>query len=963
MSKPIPQLRVRTEFSFKQAFGPIKRVAAALAEMKTPAAAIVDGGTWGHVRWAKELAKTSVKPIFGTELTLKTEEGLRPTAWALARETKPFYRFSTAARAEGADLHALFASAEGEVLRFAGTALRNPDEFDYIDVNPASVLQQRAAYQLHKATKKPLVITGDNDYPLPSDESAFLALGFREKVTPQHLLTEEALRASIRFLTDAEWKRAIRNTREVAEMCANELPKAPIIQVPGDLRAMAYAGRDRRIRLGHIANWDKVYDDRLERELLAVEAKNFQSYFIVVSELITWSKARMLVGPGRGSSAGSLLCYCIDITEVDPLPHGLLFERFIDLTRMDLPDIDIDFNDQKREQAFTYLTERYGFNNVARLGNILTLKPRSVMMEICKRFAIPDHEKFDLLNVLIEYSSGDARYGKGLVDTLDNTETGRAFRERHPKAAVMGEIENHASHTGVHAAGVIVCNEPVNDYCTIGASGVAHIDKPDAEYLNLLKIDALGLRTLGILEDAGVASNEMFYGLKLNDPEVFKVFNDHRYSAIFQFEGVAQRQISSEVVIDDFSVIDHLTALARPGPLGGGATQKYIERKRGNQEVWKMDSHEHFIKPILGDTYGVVLYQEQVMRIVREIGNFSWEDTTFIRKAISGRKGEEFFNQQGAKFAEGAAKSGVGEHDAHAIWKAICSFGSWGMNKSHTCAYAVISYWCAWMKRYHPLEYAAACLRNAKDDEQTVAVLKEMADEGVTYVPFDLARSGVNWEAVDGKLLGGFTNIKGIGPAKAAKAIEQRAEFLRPMGEEASPRVRARYEKAKEKFFDKWANVSPKFADLYPLRTEYRDMYENPHLYGIREGSQIMTADTFPKDGEVLWIARLDEKKRRDEMEVRRIAKRGGRKLPYPHVSAFVDLVCKDDSNSPIIARIGRFKFEEMGRAAIEYLINKQDVLLIRGRRVPGFSMIQVDRIKCLTRPQVFMKGYKGETS
>ena len=960
-SKPIPQLRVRTEFSFKQAFGPVKRVAAALAETKCPAAAIVDGGTWGHVRWQKELAKVGVKPLFGTELVVPQENGLKPAAWALAKDTKAFYRFSTAARKPGVDIAALFAEHNKGIVRFAGTALTDPDQFDYIDLNPASLLQQRAAYALHKRTGKPMVVTSDNNYPTKADYAAFMAMVDREKVTPQHILTEAELRESIKFLSDAEFKKAIANTRRIAEACASELPTAPLIQVPGDFRALAYAGRDRRVRLGHIPKWTKEYEDRLERELVAIEAKEFQSYFLVVSELITWSKERMLVGPGRGSSAGSLLCYCIDITEVDPIPHKLLFERFIDLTRKDLPDIDIDFNDNKREQVFEYLTHKYGFNNVARLGNINTLKPRSVMMEICKRFGIPDHEKFDLLNVLIEYSSGDARYGKGLLDTLENTETGRKFAARHPKAGVMGEIENHASHTGVHAAGVIVCNDPVSDYCTIGAEGVAHLDKPDAEALNLLKIDALGLRTLGILEDAGVATNDQLYALQRNDPNVFQIFNEHRYSAVFQFEGTAQRQISSEVEIDKFETIDHLTALARPGPLGGGATQKYIERKKYNQghSAWQMKSHEHYIEPLLRDTYGVVLYQEQVMQIVRQIGKFSWEETTTIRKAMSGRKGEEYFNQQETKFIAGAAKDGIGEHDARAIWKEICAFGAWGMNKSHTCAYAVISYWCAWMKRYHPLEYAAAGLRNAKDDDQAVAVLKEMEDEGISYIPFDPGLSEANWSVKDGKLLGGFTNIKGIGPAKAMKAIEQREYLFGPLPEGATEKELARLFKKREEYIEKWDKVTPKFTDLYPLRTAYKDMYDNPHKYGIAEGSRIVTADEFPLDGPVLWLAKLDEKKRRDEMEQRRVVKRGNRVLRGP--TAFVDLVCKDDTSTPIIARIGRFEFESMGRAAIEHLVNKQDVLLMRGTRVKGFSMTRVDKIKCLNRPEIFQKGYTGE--
>ena len=927
MSAGFPQLRVRTEFSFKQAFGPLARCAAALAELGAPAAGIVDGGTWGHVKWAKALRAAGVRPLLGTELTIAQPDGRKPTAWALAADTKAFYRFSTAARRPDADVAALFAQAQG-VVRFSGAALTDPDCFDYVDINPASALQQRAALALHKRTGRPLVVTSDNAFPAKSDYGAFMALISRERATPQHILSLDELRAALRCLDDESFARAVSNTHEAAERCASELPTAPVIHIDGDLRALAERGRLSRLERGHLDSWPEEYAARLERELVAIEAKGYESYFLVVADLIEWAKKRMLVGPGRGSSAGSLLCYLIGITEVDPIPHKLLFERFIDLTRKDLPDIDIDFSDTKREQCFTYLADKYGNDNVARIGNINTFKPRSVLAQVCKQFGIPDHERFNLVNVLIEYSSGDSRYGKGLEDTLNNTDIGQSFMARHPKAAVMGVVENHASHTGVHAAGVIVSNVAVTDYCTVGPDGVAQIDKPDAEALNLLKIDALGLRTLGVIEDAGVVDAETLFALKLDDPEVFEIFNQHRYGAVFQFEGQSQRTISKQVLVDSFQTVDHLTALSRPGPLGGGATGKYIARKAGLEEI--TTTHPRLTE-MLADTYGVVLYQEQVMQIVREIGKFSWEDTTVIRKAMSGRKGKEFFDQKGAQFVEGAAQDGISAQDAQAIWNEICSFGAWGMNKSHTCAYAVISYWCAWMKRYHPLAYAAACLRGAKDDDQTIEVLREAAAEGIHYVPFDIERSDITWSVVDGVLLGGFTNLHGVGPAKARAAIEAR--------------------KAGKLDREKFADKLVKFAELYPLSKQYAGLYEDPEANGCRAGSKLLKADELPERGEVLYLGMLSEKERRDENETVRVARREGRRVKGP--SLFVDLVLRDDTGIPMICRIDRWDYDPLGKRAHEHLIVDKDVLLVRGRRVPNFQMIKVERIKCLTRPEV----------
>lgn len=918
----LPQLRVRTEFSFRQGYGPIPAVAAALAHLGASAAGIVDGGTWGHAQWAKALGKTDVKPLFGTELALVRENGRKPVAWALAEDTRLFYRFSTAARQPDADIEALFRESKG-IIRFAGAALTDPDCFDYIDVNPASPLQQRAALALHKRTGKPLVITSDNLYPSLEHYSAFMAIGGRERVTPQHLLTELELHKLLP-LDDAAFLQAVFNTHEVAERCAGKLQQAPLIHFTGDLRQLVLEGKATRLALGHIDVWTPEYEARMERELAMIAQKQYESYFLVVSDLIAWSKQRMLVGPGRGSSAGSLVCYLLRITEIDPLPHGLLFERFIDVTRDDLPDIDIDFSDSKREQCFTYLSDKYGDDKVARIGNINTLRAKSVIARVVEKLAIPEKEKFDVLNVLVDYSSGDARYGHSLEDTMSQTEPGRKFIAAHPEAAIMFMLENHASHTGVHAAGVIVCNEPISEFCTVGAEGVAQIDKPYSEAIGLLKIDALGLRTLGVIEDAGVVTSDELYALKLDDPAVFDLFNSRRYAGIFQFEGQAQRMVASEVHIDSFRRIDHVTALARPGPLGGGASQHYIARAARREPV----AYRHpSMAEYLGATMGVVLYQEQVMRICFELGKFSWELVSEVRKAMSGRKGKEYFDRRGEQFVEGAKQSGLSEETARIIWTEICSFGAWGMNASHTTSYGVISYWCAWMKTYHGLAYAAACLRNAKDEDQAFELLRDMHSEGIEYVAFDVERSEVDWAAVDGKLVGGFMNLEGYGPSKSAAAVAAR--------------------KAGKLDREKIAKATVRFAELYPLSAAYASVYASPESVGCRAGSVISRLDRLPPKGDTLLIGKVLRKQLRDENESRRVAQRDGRVITGQ--TLFSDIFITDDSGVPITLRFDRFQFEPMGRLAAERL-QEDDVVLVRGNRIPNFAMVKVDRIKCLNR-------------
>lgn len=923
----MPQLRVRSECSFRKVFGTVETVSDAVAELGCGFAALVDSsGTWGHVRWEAAARKAGFEPGFGTEFAITRPDGTKPRCWVLAEDLAQFYRLSSA----NPDSEEALAAATG-VVRFAGDALTLPEAIDYIDINPRSVLAAQRALALHKATGKPLVLTSDPDYPLTRHLPEFMAWADERKMTPQHLLSEDELRAAFWFLPDDKFKAARLATFEVAERLKGlRLQKAPLISVPGDLRALVKAGIKHRLERGHLAAWTPEYEARAERELSMIEEKQFQSYFLVVADLVVWAKERMLVGPARGSSAGSLVCYLLRITEVDPIVHHLLFERFIDINRDDLPDIDIDFNDQKRHLCFEYLAEKYGAENVARIGSINTLKPRSVLAHVGKKMGIPAAATFPVVNVLIEYSSGDSRYGKGLEDTLTSTAPGRKFTSDYPEAVLMGALENHAQHTGVHAAGIIVSNRPVTDYCTV-RDGVAQVDKKDAEAINLLKIDALGLRTLGIIEDTGCASNEELYSLKMDDPSVFDVFNQGKFSGLFQFEGAAQRRVSTQIPIDSFRKIDHVTALARPGPLGGGAANHYVNRNAGREQV----TYRHpSMSAYLDDTMGVVLYQEQVMRIVREIGQFSWQETSTIRKAMSGRKGKEFFDQRGKIFVEGAEKQGISKEAAAEIWNEICSFGAWGMNASHTCSYAIISYWCAHMKRYHPLEYAAACLRNAKDDEQVMEILRELAKEGVSYEPFDPALSDVGWAAREGRLLGGFTNLHGIGPVKAAHFVHKRNNGG-----------------ISEAELKKLAKYQPKIMDLRPAHSLWGEAYDDPSVFNVR--GRISEFANLEDNQDACVICNVIRKERRDENETILVARRGGKRKEGQ--TAFLDLFAVDDSVSkPVRLRVRAELWEEFGERLADLAVDKRDWLLVRGRWLDQFSMLVVKKVKCLTNPEMF---------
>lgn len=925
----LPQLRLRSEFSFRQAYGSVQQLAESCAALETPSAGLVDtAGTWGHVQWEKVATAAGVQPMFGCEFPLTVTERRKPRVWGLAEGTAGFYRFSSACPTT---LDGLL-DRDGTLLFSGGAAedIQDPAAVDYVDINPRSRTQTLCALNAAQRLGKPLVITSDNDFPAEQHAERFAAWTGGEKITPQRVLTVQDLRQELGWIGADLFDSAVQNTHEVAERCAGlKLEEAPMIHFEGDLRAEVMAGKALRLAKQQIPNWTDEYEARLQRELQLIEEKQYESYFLVVAELVVWAKRNMLVGPARGSSAGSLVCYLLRITEVDPLVHGLIFERFIDVNRDDLPDIDIDFNDQKRELVFEHLRERYGADCVARIGSVNRLKPRSVIAHVGRKLGIPHGAAFNVTNVLIEYSSGDSRYGKGLEDTLTNTQPGRDFTEKYPESVLMGELENHASHTGQHAAGIIVSNRPVTEFCTV-RDGIAHVDKYDAEALNLLKIDALGLRTLGVIEDAGCVTAEELYSMTYDAPEVFEVFNDNKYSGVFQFEGAAQRRVARQVPVERFQHIDHVTALARPGPLGGGAANTYINRNAGRESV----SYLHpSMEEYLGETQGVVLYQEQVMRVVRELGAFSWEDTSVIRKAMSGRKGKEFFDRHGDRFVEGAADKGLSADEARAIWEEICSFGAWGMNKSHTVSYGMISYWCAHMKAHHPTEYAAACLRSAKDDEQAIEILREMSAEGVEYSAFNAQLSGLNWQAVNGRLLGGYVNLHGIGAVKARKLIDKRDTIG-----------------LSEKELQDLSERELKFQDLTPAHTRWGKYYADPSLLNVH--GRIKQISQLQDRENAVLIVQLIRQERRDQNETVRLNKRG---YAMKGQTLFLDAFVADDSVSkPVVARINQRLWNKWGEKMADRAVPGEDWFLVRGDWLEQFSMLSVRKIMCLTNGEMF---------
>ncbi|KKL69778.1 hypothetical protein LCGC14_2111510, partial [marine sediment metagenome] len=565
------------------------------------------------------------------------------------------------------------------------------------------------------------VAVSDNYYPQAQDKMAYeLTVGRNREDNswPMHILTEDEWRL---IWNDEQ---AIKTSRTLLKECNAELPIGEMVKFKSKkslIKLCQESAKEKGIDLE-----DRVYGHRLKREIALIKEKQFEDYFFVIADMLAYAKQHMFVGPARGSSCGSLVCYLLGITEIDPLKYGLFFERFIDINRADLPDIDIDFPDEKRNLVFDYLAKKYGNDCVARLGTVSRFKAKSTIVDVSKGLNIPPWEIADFKNAIIERPDGDARSHLCITDTFKEI-IGRETLAKYPQLKIAEEIENHARHSGQHAAGVIVTAIPVHNFCSVdNRNGIAMIDLKDAEKLQLLKIDALGLRTLTIIEETLESINkppDFLIKAPDDNKNAFKVLNSGSFAGIFQFEGAIVQELCKQIKVNSFEDMVALTSLARPGPLESGETTEYIARSSKG----KIFNYPHFLfEDITKATWGVIIYQEQVMEVARNIGKLTWPQVSDLRKVMGKSLGREAFDKYWEIFEKGAKENGLEQNQIKVIWQSINEAGSYSFNRSHAVAYAMVSYWCCILKSRFPLEFAAATLRHAKDDRQSLNILREL---------------------------------------------------------------------------------------------------------------------------------------------------------------------------------------------------------------------------------------------
>lgn len=658
----------------------------------------------------------------------------------------------------------------------------------------------------------------------------------------------------------------------------------------------------------------EVDSDILESELEAIDASNKHSQYFL-----------SLIGKKFPNSIESYVAYCIGITDDKPKNKpNIHFEQ-------DLPDIDVDFQDDRREMVFDYLRQKYGADKVARLGTVMRYKAKSAIDDVARELSIPSWEVKDLKGAIIERSSGDSRAQFCILDTFEGLEIGKQALEKFPGLRISASLEGHARQSGQHAAGVLVTDKPIDNYCSVDhRTGAVMIDKKDAEDLNLLKIDALGLRTLSVIQDVldNVGwSREKLLAHPLDDEKAFDVLRKGSYSGIFQFEGFALQNICRQMPIRQFEDIAAITALARPGPLTSGGTAEYVKRHNGQKEV-------KYIHPLMEeytkDTYGIFVYQEQIMQVARHIGDLSWEDVSTLRKAMSKSLGKEYFDQFKIRFVAGAVQNGLKKEDSEKIWDDMCTFGAWGFNLSHAIAYGMVSYWCCVLKAHFPLEYAAACLRNSKDEEQVILLIRELVREGYKYKPFDKEKSLENWSVQDGVLIGGLTNVHGIG-AKVAKDILKRKEAGIPLTNRQMTLLDH--------------PITP-YDHIFEAHELWGDLYENWESHKISRKPTEISEINDEQDGYYVVIGKLVTKNLRDLNEVINVQKRGG--IVYEKNTQELLFSISDDTGK-IRCKIGRFKFEQFGKQLVEEG-RLGDWYIFLGKVRKGFLSLNVEKWRKLER-------------
>jgi DNA polymerase III subunit alpha len=566
------------------------------------------------------------------------------------------------------------------------------------------------------------------------------------------------------------------NTMEIAnkvgEYDFNQgLDLLPVPKTDADerLRELAEKGLERLQKAS-----DDIYKARLEEELSVIASKNFASYFLVVADMINWAKDNDIrVGPGRGSAAGSLVCYALGITDVDPIKYDLLFFRFINPERNDFPDIDTDFEDRRRKEVKDYLKKK--FKHVASISTYTYFKDKGVVRDAARVFMVPLQEVNRALKPVDTFE-----------DFIDSPNT-KEFRTRYPEVVWLAErLRGRIRSVGVHAAGVVVAKDDIRKYAPVesredaqdkvsGRIPVVAYDMDTVADIGLIKLDALGLKTLSVMSDTIKSIKDRtgkdinLSELTLDDPKVYKMLSDGYTKGVFQAEATPYTNLLIKMGVDKFEDLAASNALVRPGAMNTvGAS--YIKRKHGDEAVQFIHP---IMKPFTENTYGVIIYQEQVMQACVHLGGMTWSEADKVRKIIGKKKDAKEFDQFKDRFIDGASKH-ISKKQAETLWHTFEAHAGYSFNRSHAVAYSMLSYYAAWLKTYYPLEFMFSILKNENDKDARTEYLIESKRLGLRVSLPHINESDIYFSLQKDRIVFGLAEVKFISDSIANKIIDQR---------------------------------------------------------------------------------------------------------------------------------------------------------------------------------------------
>ncbi len=842
-------LHVHTEYSLLDGANRIKDLIKRTAELGMDSIAITDHGVmYGVIDFYKEAVKNNIKPIIGCEVytarrsRLDKQPGIDSDYGHLVLLAKDMTGYKNLMKivsigfTEGyyykpridievlerynEGIIAMSACLSGDVPRALlnndyekakETALKlstifGKDNF-YLELQSNGIEEQNLVNQqlirMSKDLGLPLIATNDAHYLRREDARAHEILLCIQ--TGKNINDEDRMR----FSTDEFYVKsvdemyrlfgnvpeALENTLKVAERCNVELEfnklHLPAYEVPGGvppfeyLRELCFEGLKNR----YCDSYSREKEERLEYELGVIKQMGYVDYFLVVWDFIKYAKDNgIMVGPGRGSAAGSLVAYTLGITSIDPLKYNLLFERFLNPERVSMPDIDIDFCYERRQEVIDYVVRKYGEDRVAQIITFGTMAARAAIRDVGRALDIPYNE-VDSVAKMIPF-----QIGMNIEKALEvNPELRTRYNEEDRIRELIDTarlLEGMPRHASTHAAGVVISKDPINEYVPLqknDESVTTQYVMGTLEELGLLKMDFLGLRTLTVLRDAVDLARKNYNTdldinkINMDDPAVFKLISEGRTSGVFQLESGGMTQFMKELQPASLEDIIAGISLYRPGPMD--QIPRYIKNKNNAQEI----KYDH---PLLGNildvTYGCMVYQEQVMQIVRELAGYSMGRSDLVRRAMSKKKisvmqqeRQNFIHgitdDNGNIVVKGAVKNGVDEATANRIFDEMMDFASYAFNKSHAAAYAVVAYQTAWLKCYYPVEFTAALLNSFLGSSDKVSqYVHECKNMNIEVLPPDINESSVKFTVVNGKIRFGLAAVKNVGEGPVRGIIEEK---------------------------------------------------------------------------------------------------------------------------------------------------------------------------------------------